>query len=303
MNMEMFSMITLARTKEEIKLGWLIKRYSAKKYQNYLIEKTPFKVEERLYCGEKIQNITLYMTKEDLTLSKKEFVQEYIQKVIVKLNLFQPHYCEELREYLKEDRRDNAWIMKYIVFSELYKQVVEEYQMDQKEINLVLIDSGDRKIQLLLENLVEDLNHLTIITEREVHFEKFVDAVYNETGLMVELIPPPIIEPLKGNLIVDASLNSCKMYRYFEKDAIVIDMTSNIEKLLYLYGRRKDLKIIRDVEVSMQGEVVMKDLAAEVLCCKYWNLYKFVYKENETCSVNELLYYAKMHHIKLESLL
>lgn len=300
--MEVLKVISLAKTKDEIKRGWFVKRYPLKKYQNYLIEKLPYKLEEKEYYGEKVDNIILQMTKEELDQYEKEFVQEYIQKVLAKLNIIHPHYEEELKAYLPKEE-DRTWIMKYIVFPELYQQIIQENQMEHTDINLVLIDSGDRKIQFLLENLIEDLNHLTIITNRESHFEKFVDAVFEETGLMVEIISTPITELIKGNLVVDASTESCKMYRYFDKDAIVIDMTSDKEKLMYLYGRRKDLQIICDMEISLRGEAAKKDLVTEILCCKYWNLYKFVYKENEICSGSELLFYQKMHHIKLEKLI
>lgn len=297
--MERFTVISFAKTKDDIKLNWLIKRAPVDKLQKYLMEKMPLKVDEIVCYGEKGQNVILPMIKEDLGMFEKGFVCDFISRMMLELGIVTAYFTEDVREYRPESFGDHGWLLKYLVFPDLVERIREKYNIESKDLNLVMIDSGDRKIQFLLEVLIEDLNRLTIVTDRPQHFDKFVDAVYEDSGLMVELVTDPIEEVIRGNIIVDMRRESQKLYRFFEDSAIVIDMESSMNKLHYLYGRRRDLKVIYDVNVSIYGEKVKKELAAELLCNKFWDVYKFVYKTNEVIQVNDLKMYTNAFQIKL----
>ena len=63
----------------------------------------------------------------------------------------------------------------------------------QKCWHMAVLDDESAMTDEVLELVYEDLNYLTVVTDRAEHFESMADEVYEETGLLIHFarqIPP-----------------------------------------------------------------------------------------------------------------
>ena len=57
----------------------------------------------------------------------------------------------------------------------------------QRDWHLAVIDDGTPTIDVVLDLIYEDLNYLTVVTDRSEYFTDFAETVYEETGLLVQM--------------------------------------------------------------------------------------------------------------------
>lgn len=92
--------------------------------------------------------------------------------------------------------------MRQIIF-----KILEQRNMTCQDLKLVVIDSDfekdDYDIQLVLSQFGGMLNYLMLVTERPVYYEGFMDAMFEEYGLVVQQVLKTEYRGAYGNLILD----------------------------------------------------------------------------------------------------
>lgn len=96
-------------------------------------------------------------------------------------------------------------------FRELLLQILEQRNLSYKKLRLIVIDTDSPEqsyleeddIVRLLEQLMEGLNGLEIVTGRPEYFKQFLDHMYETYGLLVQTYPEKYTGPFAGNLILD----------------------------------------------------------------------------------------------------
>jgi hypothetical protein len=179
------------------------------------------------------------------------------------------------------------------------KMILIEHNISYKHLKLVIIDSEDYKMEYLLELFVKDLNFLTIVTNRVEYFEEIQQMIYDTTGLVIDVVSNPVKDPIDGDIIIDASQKINKNYNYFNKNAVVIDLEANKEKLQYLYSRRKDLKVIYDIVLSVQGTIVNNEMFFIFMKAKSVVFCNFVRRNSRNYGVIDLINESMNYDIKL----
>ncbi len=131
---------------------------------------------------------------------------------------------------LRKNRKDNipqaepepALLRKKEAFSPLtyrnpliiYMHVILERVLACKNLacrnmELVVIDADqirdedDNDIQLILDALEQRLNYLLLITDRPDSYQRFMDEMYEENGLIVQQLPKSARRQARGNLVLD----------------------------------------------------------------------------------------------------
>lgn len=82
-------------------------------------------------------------------------------------------------------------------FRPVFFGILKEKQMKPERVELEIIDEEEdgygifepAGVREVLEQLAEDLNFLTIYTERPAYFYEFAETMYEENGLIVMLFP------------------------------------------------------------------------------------------------------------------
>ena len=82
-------------------------------------------------------------------------------------------------------------------FRPIFLAILKEKRLDPGQLALEIIDEEPRGlgifepagVRAVLEQLSEDLNFLTIYTERPAYFFEFAETMYGENGLVVMILP------------------------------------------------------------------------------------------------------------------
>ena len=96
---------------------------------------------------------------------------------------------------------------------DILEDVLVQKNMNYQQLKLIIKDREleigvnqeqvDEDISEVLAQLTTGLNCLKIQTERPEYFEDFVDYMYKENGLLVQLTEKKVTEGIAGNLILD----------------------------------------------------------------------------------------------------
>lgn len=104
-------------------------------------------------------------------LRKKEPEQSFVQPETVKENPFLPF------------------------FRRIIEQVLEQYEISYQNFSPLLLDRdtepesmlSEDDVELVLEQISGELNFLRIATERPAYFSAYIERMYEENGLVVQL--------------------------------------------------------------------------------------------------------------------
>ncbi len=143
--------------------------------------------------------------KEILKMSRPESRPVIPRKVRLRAKFFGK---QKLSEYLwdyyeRESEHRVPFYLPYIYRKECFDYLRRYGQIPKKQVTLILIDGGDYRSDLLLSEFLEELNYLTIVTERKEYFENLQERAFMELGLLIDLFYPWEEKNLQGNLVWD----------------------------------------------------------------------------------------------------
>lgn len=277
----------------------LIKRISVKWYYKNLIKRLPMKLGKLTFLGDSIPCAMLPFTKEEKLSLPSQYLDQYIKEIMKHLNISRAYCMEELQEKDNERAERQRTLIKFLYLKQLVKISRDKLHIKEKDVKLVIIDSGDKRIEHVLELFVNNLNYLTIITNREEYFTGFRDMIYDTTGLVVEFEELPLKNHIEGNIIIDLDSESYKSYNFFPYGACVIDVNSSAKKRQYLQERRKDLTIIYDVDLLYQGNILKKNMMVNYLRAKSVNIEAIYGEYYRNINQNEILELIEACKVKI----
>lgn len=237
-----------------------LKRFLPKKIYLYYLEKYGKVIyKENVYFGEKGDIIMLPFTKKEFDELEEEYKISYIERVIKEnqiQNLYMPIH---LRKYIKkEDKkilREYHTILMYMMLPQILEVTLYNHGIDKKDLRLTIIDSGDYKVNYVLNRLINDLNHLKVFTNRPEYFNGYVDTIYDDTGLMIDLVSS--LSEIENDhcVIIDLS----KSHSRYPSN-IVIDIESNLLKRQYQSAKNKNATIIYDINLHSSSQGIDNEL-------------------------------------------
>lgn len=296
-----FTTISFSNRVDEVEIHYPFKKVK-KWYRKYLLKNLPILQKEFNYLDEIGYNIILPFTEEQLVDYEKDYMKEYINKVLIKYEVTHLYFPNIFKQYMPVNYgNQERSILKYGVLDQIVNKVLEKKKIEYKNLRLVIIDPEDYKMEYLLELFLKDLNYLTIITNRGEYFSEIREIIYDKVGLVLDIIKNPTKEQIGGNIIIDANENLNKNYSFFEKNAVVIDLESSREKLQYLYSRRKDLETIYDMVLSAKGSIVNNEMLEMMLSAKNFIFQNFKKQNSRNYGTGDLLQVMKQYDIELVS--
>ena len=137
-------------------------------------------------------------------------------------------------------------------------------RIPKKQINMVLIDDEDFRTDYFLVNYLEELNYVTIVTDRKAYFEGLQERAFQERGLLIDLVYPWEEKNLQGNLVWDFSYKLQREDCY--PDGSVCFLPCKKEwKIKELGKNAPKITVITLAAVMIQGEAIQPSFAESLL--------------------------------------
>lgn len=128
----------------------------------------------------------------------------------------------------------------------ILEQILPRYQMSYREFRPLLIDTDmppeslldEDQVEVALEQISRDLNFLQIVTDRPAYFAEYIERMYEDSGLIVQLCPKGQEFPPDINAILDMEQKGVCSLKYVKEDILYIPvykrewcMVKNMENL------------------------------------------------------------------------
>lgn len=305
MGEDMVKYLVVGINKCEKKIPWISKVWKLIKKENYnskAIKKLAYHEEEIRIMDKCGLLIELPFNQEDISLIPLEYLEAYIQKILDIYDIPNCYLQKELN--MLNDRFDmnKKWIFQYLLFEKGIDLFFEKYQLSKKDARFVLIDSGNKRIELILQVILEYANYITIVTNRERYFTKAVNVVYEETGLLMDVVSGHTQKNIAGNVVINLDKDCYAIYNNFEENAYVIDLQFTDVKLEYLSNRRRDLTILYDYDLVVADQELEKELVAEIMVRDNWKLSRFSKRNDGALTINEIRDIVECYKLGIEKL-
>lgn len=297
--MSVFTVISLSKEENNRKI---LKKGFGKGYKKRMLKSLPVDIKTTAYLSNEGERIVLPFTKSEADILGDDFVKEFIEKLIKKYDIAVPIFEEDLKRYESNLSEDNSKVIKYLMIKEILEAVCELEGIEKRKLKFIIIDSGDRKTEYMLEILLEEFNYLTIVTKREEYFSEFKDIIYMYNGLAVETVAAPLNGSIEGNIIINMDDRTLKDFIFFEKNSIVLDMESTAERRQYLYQRRKDIKYIYDIPLLYEGRKVDNRILGNIICNRSWLVDGLIRYGKKFASADEIREIMLEYSLKIECL-
>lgn len=280
----------------------LMRKYRRERYQQKMLEKLPYKETVVTVMGRQGVEVELPFTGAELREMEKSYIENYIQRILDVYDISGCYLGRELSMLKHKFNMEKKWILNYLLFEEGLQLFLKENKIVTGNAKFVIIDSGDKKIQSIMETILNYANYLTIVTCRLEYFKKIVDAVYEETGLLINLESYDVKHKIYGNVIVNLDKEDYRVYSMLEENSYVMDLQFTDSKLNYLTSRRKDLTILYDYSILADDEELDKELIAEILLRDNWKISRFSKRVDTALSAAEMNSIVNYYQLKISKL-
>lgn len=277
-------------------------KYRKKAYYRRLLEKVPCKEERITLIGKNGLRLELPFDQVELQELPKEYVETYIHKILEQYGIEGCYLCRELSFLNGRFDMEKRWLLQYLMFPEGIKMFLNEVGIPNKDARFVVIDAGNRKVETILQVILEYANYLTIVTARVDYFKNAVDVVYEETGLMIDVVSLYTQKNIYGNVVINLDKDCYRLYSNFEENAYVVDLHFTDQKLEYLTNRRNDLTILYDYDISVDSQSYNKELLAEIMVRDNWKVSRFVKRNECSLTASEIEFMVKDYNMQIEGL-
>ena len=206
------------------------------------------------------------LTKKLPMLLREETLPEIPKKIRWKSRFFgKVQLLEYIRNYYEEESLSRIpFYIPYIYMKEIFCYLCRHAHVPKKSVSMVLIDGNDARTDYFLMEFLEELNFLTIVTERKEYFENLQERAFQELGLLIELVRPWETKNLRGNLVWDFTeeLQNADCY---PEESICFMPHKKIWKVKEALRMCKDITAVSIKWAEISGECIFPWVAETLL--------------------------------------
>lgn len=138
-----------------------------------------------------------------------------------------------------------------IMTFEIAKKCLKIKNKDIQKSEFVVIDGNEKLTDIALKSLVENVNYLSVLTDREYFFDEIKDFAESERGLIINTFSSPKNQILKdADVIVNCSSDMENQDYYYKRNSIYIDIVKNHGKSLRISRKREDMLIVDGIGIK-----------------------------------------------------
>lgn len=206
---------------------------------------------------------------EIIKLARPETMPEIPRKLRWKAKFFGKHKISEyIRDYYeRESQMRVPFYLPYIFLKENFDYLRRYGKIPKQQISMVLIDGNDERIDYFLYEFLEELNFLTIVTDRKEYFESLQERAFQELGLLIELTWPWEAKNLRGNMVWDFT-ESLQSEDCYPKESICFMPHKKEWKIRELLKSCETITVVSLKNVKIQDTGILPALGETLLVPK-----------------------------------
>ncbi|TCK90579.1 hypothetical protein EDC19_2348 [Natranaerovirga hydrolytica] len=180
----------------------------------------------------------------------------------------------------KEVLLSNGKALSFLLMEEIVEKILEVKNLTYKDTKFVLVDGNESVTDYCLDILYDKINYLSIITPRPEYFNEKSEKILEETGLILSILEEPIIDTLESDIVINCSNSQSKAFYFFNKKTVLVDFISEKKHIKNILLKRKDIRLIDEVGVSIHDERYKMDVLQGVVfsqnrVLRSWSVYGY----------------------------
>lgn len=269
--MDKFAYLKCAERKEDIFIKSKFLKLLPQYFKNkYIIKTNPFIINKIEYLDVEGFEIILPLIKEELVGPKSQII---IKDTLFKLEEMGVITALTDIELSQTESKiifmNGKSLIEFFIFFSI-KKVLKFTGKDIKYIEIIIIDNGDdNSTYNMIDAIYEEINYLSIFTNRPEYFEEYSEKIFCDTGLNLQIIEQNKSALREADIIINLSSSNEFNFDYFYKrGSIYIELSNNKEKTLEILRKRQDINIIDDIVISCDNKSIKNSLLEALLFIK-----------------------------------
>lgn len=260
----MFAKIEYVNSIDEIEINTLVKKMP-KKICDYYIEK----VNPYIYTEFEIMGAKGYKIKLPLTLPEaKENYKK--NEILIKKTLDDIHKKggdieivvppEEIMFPNIIKISDGKAIFAFSLQLAISK-ILKILDKDIRNTEFLIIDGGNFITNLILDCIRDEINYLSVYTDRIENFEERAEEIYEDCGLNIQVFSNSKNALMReADIVINGGADLENYDYFFKKGAVYLDVNKNRPKLTRLRSKRTDMIFIDNIELKWDGNYLKTEL-------------------------------------------
>ena len=188
---------------------------------------------------------------------------------------------------MQEDAYDVEF--KLMLLRDMADNLLRKYRMTRAEAVVVILDDGTWHLPVAVRQLVQGLNHLTIVTDRAAQLQDFQNALLQEYGLAVTWRNPADAGQLQADLCINLITGTEHLTTRLSGRCVLIDFGYTERKAVKLSQINPGLEIYHTVKLKSVQDTVNPVDMSRIMYHKEPLFRQFVAGNIEIGGLSELL--------------
>lgn len=182
------------------------------------------------------------------------------------------YFSEGVKRRFALEEYDKSWICGYLLFQDLWREVLRRYAIEEYSAEIVWVDTGNRYSFLLAEILAKKGKQLEVVTTRPEAWSEWQERLLEEWGIGVLIIGDAKRQWRKRVIIDLYGLWIFHFSVWAKEENVILAWELSPKKKEFLKDRSKMGRIVTGFCQSIHEEEISTRLAAVYMQSKNWKL-------------------------------
>lgn len=211
------------------------------------------------------------------------------------------YFSEGVKRRFALEEYDKSWICGYLLFQDLWHEVLKQYAIEEYSAEIVWIDTGTPYSFLLAEVLAKKGKQLEVVTTRPEAWSTWQEHLLEEWGIGVEILGE-VRKQWKKRVIIDLYGLWIFQFALWAKENVILAWELSSEKKEFLKDRSRKGRIVTGFQQSIYGEKISNRLAAVYMQSRNWKVRQLADTQETEIDLLELKKINEKYEWKMEGL-
>ncbi len=132
-------------------------------------------------------------------------------------------------------------------------KVIKIINVDLKKLQIVILDGDKQLTKLVIKEIYENINYLTIITKND--YTELLQEIFYDNGLNIVQVESSNSIMATADIVINLDDEDFKNYHILKRGSAFIDLSNNVKSILNVCIKREDVLVIDNFNVNFENKV------------------------------------------------